>query len=164
MGRKIRLVEAVVDNPYFAPDHAESLGNLRRISVVVNVKESTVTTLSAQKLITPAQAAVAERFRRHWELVHSVKFTGALAHMTVGGGGGQPNFAEMQGNSRYELERAKTLLGEHGFRLVAMICGDGYAVREMTSSRRARETATDMLRIHLDQLAELWGFATRARK
>jgi hypothetical protein len=160
--RKAKLTVVAVENPYFSADHAEGGSNPRRISAVVNLRESTVTTLASQGLLDAAQVAAAERFRRFWELIHAVKFAGGLSSVGGVGGGEQPNFAEMQGNARYELERARTLLGRHGFRLVSMICGEGYAVRDMgLGTRRQRDTAIDMLRVHLDELARLWNFATR---
>lgn len=157
--RRARLRAVDVDNPFYSPDHEESRTNPRRISAVVNIRESTVATLAAQGLIDPAQAAAANRFKRLWELAHTVRFAGPRTERTSGGGNGM-SFAEVQANARAELAHAKVLLGEHGFRLVSMVCGEGYAVRDMTVTRRQRDTAHDMLKIYLDQLSVLWNFAT----
>lgn len=158
--RRERLRAVDVDNPFYSPDHEESRTNPRRISAVVNIRESTVATLASQGLIDPAQAAAANRFKRLWELSHTVKYASPATERTSGSGGGM-SFAEVQANARAELGRASVVLGVHGYRLVSMICGEGYAVRDVTVNRRQRDTAHDMLRIYLDQLSGLWGFATR---
>ena len=156
--KRARLRAIEVDNPFYSRDHEESQTNPKRISAVVTLRESTVATLASQGLIDSAQAQAANRFKRLWEIDQTVKYASPATERVSGGG--SASFAEIQANARADLARAKVLLGVHGYRLVSMICGQGFAVRDMLETRRARDTAIDMLKIHLDQLAELWGFAT----
>lgn len=83
--------------------------------------------------IDRSQEAIANRFRRIW--------------WKAGGN---------QASAVAELNRARELLGQHGFGLVVTVCGERKPLHEICRTRRERETTTDMLRIHLGTLAKFW--------
>jgi hypothetical protein len=56
----------------------------------------------------------------------------------------------------------RALLGTRMYGLVSAVCGEGYALHEVVGDgKRERLTAADMLRMGLDDLAELWRLAMR---
>ena len=63
-----RTLRAVtVENPYFSRVHAGDATNPRKISAVVNIRESAITMLASPNQIDAAQVAAANRFRALWE-------------------------------------------------------------------------------------------------
>lgn len=146
---------AEVDNPAFVPDRPESDSNPRRISVIVNLRESSVVTLAAYGTLDADQIAAAFRFRNEWEALVNLRRPSALFERVDGMGSGLAGVE--RGNAAHQqLKRARVLLGEHGFALLTKVCGEGYHVRDLYQTRRERDTATDILRIHLDALATMW--------
>lgn len=64
--------------------------------------------------------------------------------------------AERQADAIRELRRCRQLLGKHGYRLLATIAGEGYALGDLYQTRRQRDTAADLVRLHLNELADMW--------
>jgi hypothetical protein len=63
-----RTLRAVtVENPYFSRVLAGDATNPRKISAVVNIRESAITLLASRNQIDAAQVAAATRFRALWE-------------------------------------------------------------------------------------------------
>lgn len=156
---------ATVENPNWSRAHDGEKTNPRFITVPFNHKESAVSTLAAKGAIDPAQLAAAVRFRSLWEAVGGA---GAKAmdytREPVDGGGAVDPISMKQLTAGSELKRASdALLKAHGlyaYRLVSYIAGEGRSIHEMTETRRQRDTMTDMLRLYLDVLAELWGYGS----
>lgn len=151
---------AEIDNPDYEPIREESDSNPKRISAVVNLRESSVVTLAAHGVLDAAQVAAAFRFRTEWEVMQGARSANGMREW-IDNGRKPPAVAERQVNAYMELERARSLLGAHGYMLVGRICGEGFSLRDIFAARRHRDTATDMLRIHLDSLAVMWQLSTR---
>ena len=65
------------------------------------------------------------------------------------------------------LASARAELGVKGFRVVELVCGQGWSIREAagtTQSRQRIEETGMLLRVSLDALAEWLGYATRSSR
>jgi hypothetical protein len=160
--RSLRVI--AVDNPYYSRAHAGAATNPRYIDAVVNVRESAITTLASRGRIDPAQEAAANKFRALWEAVGG-KGASAIDYGRdhVDGGTRSDPVTERQINAADELRRAHLALGDKGYWLVSRICGEGYALHEVTQppgSKRAKLAAAKDLRTYLDRLAAMWGLTT----
>jgi hypothetical protein len=161
------LMHDTRDNPDFSRDHEEGkYGNPRRISVVVNVRESAVSTLAARGLLNEAQVEAADKFRRLFERMGG---SGARAidwrKEAVDGGRFPDPIGVAQIDAGKQLAAAyEDLVKQHGvyaWKLVSYVCGDGYSIHELTETRRQRDTMTDNLRGYLDVLAGHWNLMGR---
>ena len=152
--RRTKLVS--VDNPEFSTDRPENETNPRTIEVV-SLRESSIVTLAAHGVLDADQVAAAFRFRHAWETVQRLRPAALGFDEWIGGGCRPAGFAEVQMVAAADLRLARRLLGAHGYELVARICGDGFHIRDIRPTRRERDTATDMLKVHLTGLARLWG-------
>lgn len=161
--RSLRAV--TVDNPFYSSAHAGDPTNPRKINAVVNIRESAITMLASRNRIDAAQVAAATKFRALWEAMGG-KGASAVDYGSepVDGGKARDPITERQISAADELRRARRVLGDHGYRLVCRICGEGYSLNEVvrpSSSKRAKLNAANDLRSCLDELAALWGIATR---
>lgn len=160
---KLELHSQFVDNPDWRPDLEGEKGFPRKVKATVNVRESAVGTLAARKLIDASQAQAAVRFRRHWEAVGGA---GAQAidysRDKVDGGQIADPIDIQQMRAAKHLAEAERTLGERNYALVRSVCGEGRAMAELYQEKRDRLTATDNLRMSLDDLARIWGIAGTA--
>jgi len=160
---KMEVQSEFVDNPYWRPDLDGEASIPRKIRASVNVRESAVGTLAARKLIDDSQAEAATRFRRHWEATGGA---GAQAidysRDKVDGGRIADPIDIGQMTAARKLAEAERTLGERNYELVRRVCGEGAAMTEIFTDKRARLTATDNLRASLDDLARIWGIAVKA--
>lgn len=162
---KIKLHPVKVPNPYFSRDHAADATNPRTIPAVINVRESAIVTMATRGVLDAAQVAAADRFRRLWETLGG-KGAGAVdpGREPVDGGAARDPITERQVNAGKELARCRTLLGARLYRLVSAVAGEGRALQEIAGpNKRVRLVAADMLRMGLDDLAEMWKLATPCR-
>lgn len=159
----IELATAQVQNPDWRPEREGERAFPRQVSAAINVKESSIATLAHKGLIDPAQTAAADRFRRLFEAAGG---TGAPAmDMTkdvVDGGKAVQDITESRQAAAMELRKARVLLGTRGYWLVRSIAGERRSIHEMVKTRREREVHLTMLRTHLSDLAEMWGFKNKA--
>jgi hypothetical protein len=123
---------------------------------VVQLRDSSIVTLAAHGLLDADQVAAAFRFRKAWETVKRMRPAAIGFDEWVAGGCRPPGFAEKQLAAAADLRTCRRLVGRHGYELLSRICGDGFHVRDLYSTRRERDTAIDMLRIHLTSLAQIW--------
>ena len=144
-----------VDNPEFATDRPEGHDNPRVVEAVVNLRESSIISLARAGVIDADQVAAAWRFRKAWETTRSIR-PAALSFEEKVRTGHRTDLAERRLRAAEALGTCRQLLGEHGYDLVSRVCGDGYHIRDIYETRRERDTATDMMKIYLDSLAELW--------
>ena len=120
---------------------------------VVALRENSIITLAQHGVLNADQVAAAWRFRRAYELVRNIR-TGELDEIR---GQRRPSgLAEKKIAAVNELKLAKRFLGAHGYSLISTVCGEGFHVRDIYLTRRERDTATDVLRIHLSGLAGLY--------
>jgi hypothetical protein len=128
---------------------------------VVSLRPSSVTALAAHGLLDAEQVEAAFRFRNSWEALemqmrqrpvgasmwHSRKMSDYRKKA------GEPERVIV---AKRVMRECRDLLGEYGFDLVARICGQGYHMRDLFPTRRERDTHTDILRIHLTDLAVMF--------
>lgn len=155
-GMKRHVLTVAVDNPYYSADHPENQTNPRIVDAVVSLRQNSIISLAERKLIDADQVAAAWRFRKAWETVQSATDHSAGFGEWVDRTCRPSDVAEKRLAAAADLRVARRLLGAHGYDLVSRICGDGFHIRDIHQSRRARDTATDMLRIYLTSLARLW--------
>ncbi|WFU88756.1 DUF6456 domain-containing protein [Rhizobium sp. CC1099] len=160
---KARLRPTLVENPYYSRAHPAGSTNPRTIPVVINIRESAITTLASRSVLDAAQVAAANKFRALWEAMGG-KGASAIDYGRehVDGGKVRDPITERQVNAGKELARCRALLGARLYSLVSAVCGEGRALHEVVGDgKRERLTAADMLRMGLDDLAEMWRLATR---
>jgi hypothetical protein len=145
-----------VDNPFYSPAQPDGGGNPRTVEAVVNLRESSVITLAAHGVLNAAQVAAAFRFRNSWDAVQAARPASIGFEDWVQVGRPPVTFAEHQLAAAGDLRSCRDKIGEHGYVLLATVCGKGYHIRDMFRTRRERDTMTDLLRLHLDALAAMW--------
>ncbi|RUU97861.1 hypothetical protein EOB36_25505 [Mesorhizobium sp. M6A.T.Cr.TU.017.01.1.1] len=159
-----RLRPSVVDNPFFSRAHPADASNPRTIPAAVNVRESAITMLASRGALDAAQVKAADHFRTLWETLGGKGASSIDPGRIVVDAGKMPEgISQRQIDAGQELRRCRALLGARGYALVSLVCGQGMALHEIAASKRERLTAADMLRWCLDDLAALWGIATRRR-
>ncbi|QND33565.1 hypothetical protein HB772_15845 [Sinorhizobium meliloti] len=153
----------VVDNPFYSRAHSGTAGNPKQISAIINTRQSGVIMLYSRGRLDLAQLAAANRFGALWETMGG-KGAGAIDYgkEPVDGGQRSDPITERQLMAADELRRARCRLRDPDrYRLVCRICGEGYALHELGRSRRGKLAAANELRSCLNDLADLWGLATR---
>lgn len=123
---------------------------------VIPLREWSVTTLAAHGALDDEQVTAAQRFCRSWEAVQAVRPAAACFAERVDRGRNPASYAERRLKAAADLRHARILLGEHGYSLVGRICGDGCHIRDLYRTRRERDFAADLLRVHLTSLAAMW--------
>ena len=145
-----------VDNPYYSADHPESRDNPRVVEAVVNLREWSVASLAAHGVLDADQVAAAFRFRNAWETVQAARQASIGFSEWIDAGCPSIALSERRLAAAGTLRQCRRLLGAHGYELVSRICGEGFHIRDLYPTRRARDTATDMLKTHLTELARIW--------
>lgn len=160
--RRIEIERNVleVQNPLWSRDHYGDRTNPRYIEVAASPRESSITAMKIRGILDDAQARSALRFCRLWETLGG-KGASAIDYSKEHVDGGriaEPiNVGQMEAGR--ELKRCRLLLGERGYRLVSLVCGEGYQVSELVSGKRAQLSLMDALRGFLDDLAVQWRYA-----
>lgn len=122
---------------------------------VVSLRRSSVSELGDRKLLNATQVEAAFRFRNAWLALEPMQRAASPFERQRG----QPTLAEAEriAGAKKKMRQCKALLGVRGFDLVSRICGDGYHIRDLQCrSRRERDTMTDMLRMHLSDMAAIF--------
>jgi len=149
-----------VENPMWSRDHHGDRTNPKYIEVSANPRESSITAMKIRGVLDEAQAEAATKFCRLWETMGG-KGASAIDYSKEPVDGGriaEPiNIAQMEAGR--ELKRCRLLLGERGYRLVSLVCGEGYQVSELADGKRAQLSLMDALRGFLDDLAVQWRYA-----
>ena len=158
---KVQTRKAMVENPYFQPEHPESSTNPVKSQANINVRESAVETLYSRGFLGKAQKKAADRVRELWEAAGGK--TGSLDYTLdrVDGGRGEPVVGRIQ--AAQELDRCRRLIGARGYDVLLSVCGEGKALTDITPHKRARLTMADNLRADLDDIAGMWGLMTRRK-
>ena len=155
--RKTKTQVMIVPNPDFHPGLPENASNQRLANAVVNLRESSVVTMAARGVLNASQVGAAFKFRNAWEVVEGAQRQSVGFAEWGDHSGGAPALSERYMTASDNLRQCRNVLGLHGFTLVTRVCGEGYSINDFCPSRRAKDTATDMLRVYLDQLARMWG-------
>jgi hypothetical protein len=123
---------------------------------VIAIRDSSISTLAAHGVLDGEQIAAAFRFRNAWERLAASRQVSAGFDEHINAGRVPQSVAERTARAAADLQDARSLLGAHGYILLGKICGEGFHIRDLYESRRDRDTAVDMLRIHLNSLAAMW--------
>ena|SRR5438876_2925551 len=129
-----KLRPTVVDNPFFSRSNAACPSNPEMIPAIVNVRESAITMLASRKKLDLAQVEATNHFRKLYEALGGKGPSGFDPGRLVVDGGKMPDgISQRQINAGQELRKCRALLGERGFRLVALVCGQGHALHEIAT-------------------------------
>ena len=123
----------------------------RQPGQVIGLRDSSIVSLAAHGQLDADQVSAAMHFRDDWQIIRAGSSPERLfdrVDHTPGAGA-----AERIADAKQRLKRCRALVGAHGFDLLIKICGDGWHIRDLYRERRERDTAADMLRIHLTELA-----------
>ena len=123
---------------------------------VAPIRQSSVVTLAAHGVLNADQVAAAFRFRNSFEVVVEAKRRSIGFNEWQSPGPAPADQVQLQQDATRDLQKARALLGSHGYMLVGKVCGEGYHLADLYRTRRERDTMSDMLRIHLTSLAKLW--------
>lgn len=160
------IAQVEVENPLWSRDHHGRKDNPRYIIGSVNLRESAIVELFAKKALDGAQYEAAERFCRLFETVggkgaRAIDYTREF----VDGGRFPDPIGDAQIDAGKKLAAAyEHLTKQHGlyaWRLVSYVCGEGRSIRELTETRRQRDTMADNLRLYLDCLCVHWNLGTK---
>lgn len=125
--------------------------------VVVGLRESSIVTLAAQRMLTADQVDAAWRFRRAWEDLADMRRPSRLfERVDYSRSFMSQAWLEREDKARQEIDCCRQLLGAHGFDLIVKVCAEGHHIRDLYPTRRERDTAADILRVHLSSLADMW--------
>lgn len=151
-----------VENPHYSNAHEGSKGNPRKITAMVNIRESAVGTMAARGLLDAPQIMAADRFRRLFEAAGGA---GARAidygREPVDGGGMYDPIPDRVVDASKELAACVPILGHRTYKIIEMVVGEGCQIRDIEREHRARTTLADYIKHGLDDLAEHWNFRTR---
>jgi hypothetical protein len=129
---------------------------------VVSLRQSSIVALAGHGLLDARQVEAAFRFRNTWaalEMRTGPRPMGA----SIWHNRKISDFRKKAGEPERVIAAKRTLrecrdfLGEYGFDLVVHICAEGYHIRDLCQTRRERDTMTDTLRMHLSDLAMMFG-------
>jgi hypothetical protein len=128
------------------------MGGVTRTAAVISMRDWSVKTLA----LSDEQRSAAERFCRSWEAVHGMRTSYPALTERVDSSRRTSSVAERSLTAAQDLRHSRILLGEHGYALVGKVCGDGYHIRDLYRTRRERDMANDLIKIHLTSLAAMW--------
>lgn len=161
---RVKMSDCKVENPLWSRSHDGEGWNPRFADATVNARESAIVALWAKSALDDAQYRAGLKLTRLYEQIGA---TGAKAidysREHVEGGRVQQAISDERVAAASEINDAfDAVVREHGlygWRLLGYACGVGLHVRDMTDTRRERDTMTDNLRLYLDCLARHWGMA-----
>lgn len=126
---------------------------------VVSLRESAVVAMARIGALDALQVEAAFRFRNLVQSTHNEQ--GRAYREFIDGGEYSPS-TERVTDAMKQLRRCRQLLGRHGFNLVSTVCYEGFNLTDLYPGRRQRDTAADVLRVHLTELAEMFRLSERS--
>jgi hypothetical protein len=157
--RHSALAEVEIDNPWFASDHAEGSGNLRKVRAYL--RPDAIQWLDVRGRLKPHQKEAAMKFRRLWELREGMRLGGFHEHVDLRHA---PSISDAVLEAGQELRRCADILSRADYVLVVEVCGRGKALPEVFPGyhlKRRRRTALADLTAALDDLACMWRYMNR---
>lgn len=156
-------VLAEVENPMYNRAHDGETWNPKKITSVVNLKESALVTLEQRGLIDAAQVKAGERFRMIWEALGG-SGAGAFDYSRepVDGGGPRSALSDRQVQAGIELADCRPILGI-GYDIMVKVAGEGMAVTEITHSKNLQRAYVEMLKQGLTALAQHFGYENHGK-
>lgn len=158
---KAVCIAVEVDDPYFNRAHDGAVGNTRKISAAYNMMESPISYMIAKGQVDQGQGKAGLKFRRIFEMAGG---TGAQAmdytKEPVDGGSFADPITERQWRAGQELRETHAVLGASGYDLVRDVCGRGFFIKDIHSTKRRQTEAGQRLQECLTTLSQFWGFET----
>lgn len=159
----MELVIAEIENPLYSRQHDGANANPRKITALVNVRESSIEYLYSRNMIDMAQKMAGGKFRMYWE---SAGGKGASAidygREHVDGGSAIDPIPDMRADAGHQLKECQRILGVRGFSIMEMVAGQGVMIADLAKARNERDAYMFMLKDGLDLLATLWGYKVQA--
>lgn len=123
---------------------------------VVALRDDTITVLARMKILDAEQVFAALRFRSAFDVaVDAAQDSLGFREWQSPGPPATP-LVDRRTQATRDLAAARDLVGAHGFWLLGRVCGEGHSILDLVQTRRERDTHTDLLKLHLTSLAELW--------
>jgi hypothetical protein len=131
--------------------------------VVMNVRESVLTDLYAHGRIDDAQLQAGTWFRRTYEQMRMGSMAVDPSREPVDTSGIADPIPNRMIAASQELAAARAEIGRDGYRLVELICGEGWSIREASWKKTMREIEHTgwLFRLSLERLAIWKGYASR---
>ena len=123
---------------------------------LVTLRDDSITVLARMRILDVDQVTAALRFRSAFDSAVDAAQDSLGFREWQSPGPPPAALVERRAQATRDLEAARHLVGAHGFWLLGRICGEGYSVLDLYATRRERDTHTDLLKLHLTSLAELW--------
>lgn len=154
-----------VDNPHFSRDHMEGNGNRRKITAMMNMKESITAHWWHRELIELPEYQAATRFRAIWERSGG---TGASAFdysiEKVDGGTQSDPVSVSRAQAVSELVNVRLRYGEDAYNLLIALCGQCQPISNISPSKRKQQKQSEKCRELLASLAVDFGYRKHVDK
>jgi hypothetical protein len=111
-------------------------------------QRSSVASLAAAGVLDVGQVEAAWKFTRLWHEMTD----GRSAYDLLIGDGFRPS-SERAVAAKQQLQKIRSETGAHGFELLIRVAVEGFSISDLFGGRRVRDTHTDMLRLHLTEVA-----------
>lgn len=166
--RQIELVERDVEDPWRDPAQGRN-GKAGTVTVMVNLRESSIAHMHARGQIDDAQKQAADRFRGLYERAS----LGGLQTLDIGrervdNGAGQLGPSDGRLDAARELSVLARDLGKIGYPVCVGICAEHMSIRELAWRMLGRKPVKReldyygrLLRDHLDLLCAMWGYKSQ---
>jgi hypothetical protein len=133
-------------------------------AVVVNIRESPLSTMLARRQIDDAQYEAGKWFRKVYEQTRMGSMAVDPSREPVDTSGIADPIPDTLIAATKLLRAARYELGGKGYLIVELVCGQGFTVREQQHVGRTEKGTGWLLRHALDKLAEWRGFASPREK
>jgi hypothetical protein len=153
---KVEIAPSIVESAYVRGEYEP---------VVKNIRESSISWLHSHGQIDDAQRMAGEWFRGTYERTRMGTMAVDPSHEPVDTSGKADPIPDRAIAAIEELTAVRRELGRTPYCVVELICGQGWSIKEVAfMTARPRIGIGEILRMALDDLAEMRGYATRSGK
>jgi len=153
---RMDIQPAIVESTYVRGDFE---------SVVKNIREGPISWLHSNGVIDDAQRMAGEWFRSTYERTRMGSMAVDPSHEPVDTSGRADPIPDRAIAAIEELTKVRGQLGRTPYAVVELVCGQGWNLTDAaTMIGRDKRLISSVLRIGLDDLAEMRGYATRASR
>ena len=133
--------------------------------VVKNVREGSISWMYSHGQLDDAQRMAGEWFRSTYERTRMGSMAVDPSREPVDTSGRSDPIPDRAIVAIEELAKVRNQLGRTPYSVVELVCGQGWTIADIaTMVGRERNSIGTILRVALDDLAELRGYATRASR